>query len=74
MKAWSNLAKVVYKRTYSRNDEGSSPENWKATVDRVLGGNIRGFDVSAEEKNKLFELMINRKAMPARKRIVVFWN
>jgi len=64
MKAWSNLAKVVYKRTYSRNDNGIS-ENWKDTVDRVISGNVNNFNISKEEKNKLFNLLINRKAMPA---------
>ncbi len=33
---WSNLAKVVYKRTYARSDFGPV-EDWKQTVERVIG-------------------------------------
>lgn len=64
LSAWSSLSKVVYKRTYSRNDFGTK-EKWEDTVKRVVSGNIRGFSVSEEEKNKLFEFLLNRKAMPA---------
>lgn len=63
-KPWSNLARVVYKRTYSRNDTGVS-ENWEDTVDRVIGGNTRNHDVSAKEKQRLKFMMMNRKAIPA---------
>lgn len=50
MRQWSNLAKVVYKRTYSRNrlelgerydPVTSRKETWPETVDRVLAGNFR---------------------------------
>lgn len=63
-KEWSNLAKVVYKRTYARKIDGKL-ENWKDTVERVISGNIKGHKVSKKEIDKLKELMIDRKAMPA---------
>jgi hypothetical protein len=61
---WSNLAKVVYKRTYARKDSGSL-EKWEDTVERVIRGNIRGHNVSAEEQNRLRYYLLNRKAGPA---------
>lgn len=73
MKPWSNLAKVVYKRTYSRKDNGSS-ETWFDTVNRTLNGNfriIREISNSKDTKaldvefNKMQHLMLNRKAGPA---------
>lgn len=58
---WSNIAKIVYKRTYARNDNGTY-ENWNNTIDRVLKGN----KVPTEQEfNELKELMLKRKAMPA---------
>lgn len=60
--SWSNLAQVVYKRTYSRKDNGYL-ENWKQTWDRAIKGNIRGFDVSQTEINRLEYFGYNRKAM-----------
>lgn len=61
---WSNLAKVVYKRTYARNDNDKL-ENWNDTVERVIKGNIRNHNVSQDEINRLEYFMLNRKAMPA---------
>lgn len=61
---WSNLAKIVYKRTYARKDKGFV-ENWSDTVDRVIQGNVRNHDVSKEEIEKLRYFMLNRKAGPA---------
>ena len=61
---WSNLAKVVYKRTYARKDNGSL-ENWTDTVDRVIRGNVQGHNVSEEEIARLRYYLINRKAGPA---------
>ncbi len=63
-KPWSNLATVVYKRTYSRKDTGVT-ENWSDTVDRVIGGNVRGHNVSEEEIQRLRFFMMERKATPA---------
>jgi hypothetical protein len=52
MKEWSNLAKVVYKRTYARNDF-NKVENWEDTVERVIQGNIRNHKVTKEEIDRL---------------------
>lgn len=62
--SWSNLAKVVYLRTYSRRDSGYR-ENFSETVDRVIRGNIRGFNVPDEEVKRLHYYLSNRKAGPA---------
>ena len=63
-KSWSNLASVVYKRTYSRKDNGVL-ENWSDTVERVIGGNVRGKNVSAQEIERLRYYFGNRKATSA---------
>lgn len=62
---WSNLAKIVYKRTYARKRNDGSLENWNDTVERVVRGNIRGHNVSNEEIGKLLYLIRERKASPA---------
>ncbi len=64
MSNWSNLAKVVYKRTYARKDNGTL-ENWADTVERVVRGNVQGHNVSAEEIERLRYYLLNRKAGPA---------
>ena len=64
MSQWSNLAKVVYKRTYARKDTGIL-ENWDDTVERVIAGNVQGHNVSAEEIARLKYYLLNRKAGPA---------
>ena len=63
-KEWSNLAKVVYKRTYAREDSGKL-ENWKDTVERIISGNVRNHKVDKEEIERLRYYILNRKAMPA---------
>lgn len=63
MKEWSNLAKIVYRRTYSRNDVGQ--ENWNQTVERVIAGNVRGKNVPESEIKQLIRLAEERKAGPA---------
>ncbi len=65
MKEWSNLAKVVYRRTYARPMSNGLLENWGDTVERVIGGNVRGHNVSESEIQKLRYFMMNRKAIPA---------
>lgn len=67
--SWSNLAKVVYKRTYSRKIEGTeNTENWSDTVNRVIEGNIgkyRGTTFLEDgEEERLRYFMENRKALP----------
>ena len=63
-KSWSNLAKVVYKRTYARTDSGRI-ENWEDTVNRVILGNTKNHKVDAKEIERLRYFILNRKAMPA---------
>ncbi len=67
MKKWSNLAKIVARRTYARNDSGII-ELWPNTVERVIRGNLSKFDKSKlqpYEAENLERLMLERKAMPA---------
>lgn len=69
---WSNLAKVVLKRTYARKNFpgaegplGEQLETWEQTVDRVIWGNTKDFDVSDTEKERLRYYLLNRKGGPA---------
>jgi len=71
MKEWSNLAKIVYRRTYARKDKGPT-ESWPDTVERVLQGNFRQvlqrpeFATKAKrEMEALRRLMLSRKSGPA---------
>lgn len=64
MKSMSNLAKVVYKRTYARKDTGVL-ENFPDTVERVIAGNVIGHDVSKKELERLRYYLTSRKAGPA---------
>lgn len=64
MKEWSNLARVVYRRTYSRKDTGTL-ENWNQTVERAIMGNVRGKNVPESEVKELIKLANERKAGPA---------
>lgn len=63
-KNWSNLAKVIYYRTYSRRDDGNQ-EHWKDTVERIIRGNTAGHKVPNSELKALDYLLLNRKAGPA---------
>jgi ribonucleoside-triphosphate reductase (thioredoxin) len=66
-RTWSNLAKVVYKRTYARKDTGKL-ETWKETVDRVLAGNfsvVSDTEANRKEKDRLRQFMLDRKGGPA---------
>lgn len=68
MTDWSNLAKIVYRRTYARNDYGTL-ETWKDTVNRTIEGNIgpyRGTPfLNNNEEERLHYYLENRKAGPA---------
>ncbi len=64
MKEFSNLAKVVYRRTYSRNDFGT-PETWDQTVERAILGNVKGKNVPEAEIKELLRLGKERKSGPA---------
>jgi len=61
---FSNLSKVVYKRTYARND-GGIPENFSDTIERIIRGNTEGHNVTAQEVERLRYFMTERKAGPA---------
>lgn len=70
-KSWSNLAKIVYRRTYARKDTGII-ENWPKTVERVLAGNFRKVlerpelrKEALEEMKVMKKLMLDRKSGPA---------
>lgn len=60
-KKWSNLARIVTRRTYNRNDNGVH-ETWSDTVHRAVAGNVRGRKVSEQETNRLIELALARKS------------
>jgi ribonucleoside-triphosphate reductase len=60
-KEWSNLAKVVYRRTYSRRDSGKL-ENWSQTVERAVLGNTQGRNVPEQEVKKLLQFAKERKS------------
>ncbi len=63
-KEWSNLAKVVYKRTFSRND--TKPEKWEDTLNRAIDANLKpGLKIKKDEKDKLLYYGLNRKATVA---------
>lgn len=64
MKGWSNLARIVYKRTYARKDSGPL-ENWDDTVERVVAGNVQGHNVPESEIKQLLRFAKERKAIPA---------
>lgn len=64
MRDWSNLAKIIYRRTYARRDNGTL-ETWPQTVARVIRGNIKNFNVSGKEVATLEKLMLARKGGPA---------
>ena len=62
----------MYKRTYSRKlfPDADPPyneqlETWEQTVDRVIWGNTKDFDVSDHEKERLKYFFLNRKGGPA---------
>ena len=64
MKDWSNLAKVVTRRTYARRDSGTL-ENWNQTVERTIGGNVKGKNVPEQEIKDLIRFAEERKCGPA---------
>lgn len=64
---WSNLAKVVFRRTYLRSDKGYL-ESFVEAVTRIIQGNLKNVDPKTllpNEIEKLAHLLLNRKAGPA---------
>ncbi len=68
-KDWSTLAKVIFKRTYSRRLFPGTTlerlETYPETVDRAIMGNVRNHNVSEKEIERLRYFMNERKAGPA---------
>jgi ribonucleotide reductase class II len=64
MKEWSNLGKIVARRTYARKDNGYI-ENWEQTAERAIMGNVRGHNVPESEIKQLLYFSKNRKSGPA---------
>jgi ribonucleoside-triphosphate reductase len=62
--SWSNLGKIVFRRTYARTDSGR-PETLREAAERVIAGNVRGKNVPEEEQRALLKLMMENKAGPA---------
>jgi ribonucleoside-triphosphate reductase len=60
MKDWSNLSKIVYRRTYARKDKGHL-ENWPETVERAVMGNVKGRNVPESEVKALIQTANERK-------------
>lgn len=67
LQPWSNLARVVAKRTYARPIvEGGRLETWAETIERTIAGNIcLDPKVQHGEVQRLRHLMTSRKAGPA---------
>jgi len=67
MPEWSNLAKVIYRGKYARalNEERTEVETWPQTYERAIAGNVRGFEVTDQEIQRLKYFLSNRKAGPA---------
>lgn len=61
---WSTLAKIIYRRTYARKDNGNL-ETWPDTIERVIRGNTSLTKVSDDEVSQLRRFMLERKAIPA---------
>ena len=59
---WSNLAKVVYRRTYSRPTGEGTQETYLQTITRAITGNVRGHNVPEEEVKSITKLFAERKA------------
>jgi ribonucleoside-triphosphate reductase len=64
LRDWSNLARIVNRRTYARKDHGPL-ETWDQTIFRAIEGNVRGHNVPEQEVKDLIRLAIERKAIPA---------
>ena len=62
---WSNLARIVYRRTYARRKQDGSLENWEDTIRRAVAGNVKGRNVPEQEIKDLIRLGVERKAIPA---------
>lgn len=64
MREFSNLANVVFTRTYKRPTSTGRLETFEQVVDRVIGGNVRNHNVSEKEIARLKYFLMERKAGP----------
>lgn len=64
MKDWSNLGKIVFRRTYARKDTGKL-ENLREAAERAIAGNVRGHNVPESEIQRLLYFMCENKSGPA---------
>jgi adenosylcobalamin-dependent ribonucleoside-triphosphate reductase len=66
--SWGPVGKDIYERTYSRIKANGDRETWFDTVVRVVEGNTKFVDpkfIEKNEKEDLFELIYNFRAIPA---------
>ena len=55
---WSNLAKIVTRRTYARLDNPVTHgqlENWDQIIERAVSGNVKGHNVPEQEIKDLLK-------------------
>jgi len=65
---WGPVGQEVYERTYQRVKANGEKETWEDTVRRVVEGNTGLVDekyIEPGEREKLFDLIYNFKAIPA---------
>jgi len=59
----STLSKIIVASKYAR-PTGDRLETWSEIVERVISGNVRGFDVSEQEISRLRYFLTEMKASP----------
>lgn len=64
MRPFSNLANVVFTRTYKRPRPNGGVESFTDVIDRVIAGNVRNHKVSEKEISRLKYFLSERKAGP----------
>jgi ribonucleoside-triphosphate reductase (thioredoxin) len=64
LKPWSNLGKIIFRRTYSR-QVGGTNESLKQAAERIIAGNVKGLNVPEAEQKELLKLAMENKAGPA---------
>lgn len=62
---WGPIGEQVYQRTYSRVKTDGTNETWPETVQRVVRGNTANAPLKAGEAERLAELILPGKALPA---------
>jgi len=64
LRPFSNLANVVFTRTYKRPRPTGGIESFSDVVERVVAGNVKGHNVSEQEISRLKYFLSERKAGP----------